>query len=413
MKLTKLTAKAAAKAVADLTLPEGKTDHIEWDEDLRRFGVRLRLLASGKVLKSYVVQYRFHGRQRRLSIADETVMDAAQACEEARNVLANIQLGKDPQLEREQSHLQVSHSMHSVVAEYLELRRGELRESSFAETKRYLTGSYFRTLHAVDIGKITRRDVAGALNIIVKMNGKISAARARAALSSFYSWCMRQGRAEQNPVIGTEKPAGQDRDRVLTNLELVAIWNACRDYDDFGKIVRLLILTGQRRQEVGGLRWSELRDLDGVQPMWVLPRERSKNNTAHTLPLLGMALDIIRSIDRRAGRDLLFGSHSKTGWTAWETYKVELGRRAGVTNWTLHDIRRSVATKMADIGIAPHVVEQILNHRGGRKSGVAGVYNRSSYAREVQGAFELWHARISDLLTGERRIVYLAANAHA
>src|SRR5262249_48831696 len=147
-------------------------------------------------------------------------------------------------------------------------------------------------------------------------HGDIVAAKARQAAMTLFAWSMQQGLIEANPVIGTEKPSeGVARERVLSDDELVRIWRACKD-DDFGRVVRLLLLLGARRQEIGGCAWPEF-DLSSPQPSWTLPAARSKNGKAHKLPLLPMAESIIRSLARMASRDLLFGERADRGFTTW------------------------------------------------------------------------------------------------
>jgi integrase len=189
---------------------------------------------------------------------------------------------------------------------------------------------------------------------------------------------------------------------VLSDGELAAIWRACND-DEYGKIVRLLILLGSRRGEVGGMCWSEI-DLD--RATWTLPAKRSKNGRKHELPLMPTALDIIAGVPRMVSRDSLFGERAGH-FTSWARNKPELDKRSGVTEppWTVHDIRRSVATRMADIGITPHIIEEILNHVSGHKGGVAGIYNRSSYDREVRAALALWSDHVRMLIEGGERKV--------
>src|SRR5262249_60882378 len=131
-----------------------------------------------------------------------------------------------------------------------------------------------------------------------------------------------------------------------------------------GKIIKLLILLGARRQEIGGCAWPEF-DLLSPQPSWTLPAARAKNGRAHTLPLLPMALAIIKSVPRMASRDLLFGSRADYGFSSWPQGKRALDQRCGVEDWTIHDLRRSVATGMADLGVGPHGIEHILNHQSG------------------------------------------------
>src|SRR5262249_48894574 len=143
----------------------------------------------------------------------------------------------------------------------------------------------------------------------------------------FYVWAMQEGLIEANPVIGTRAPQGnKPRDRVLSNVEFVAIWNACKD-DDYGKIIKLLILTGCRRAEIGGICWSEFNNPDNPTA-WTLPAERSKNGRAHTLPLMPAALAIIRGVPHMVSRDQLFGSRSGAGFASWDRDKAALNERS-------------------------------------------------------------------------------------
>ena len=146
--------------------------------------------------------------------------------------------------------------------------------------------------------------------------------------------------------------------------------------------------------------WSEL-----TPDAWTLPAERAKNHRAHTLPLMPMMQTILDTVPRMASREKLFGERSPTGFQSWDLNKQALDARSGVTSWQLRDIRRSITTRMADIGIAPHVIEQILNHVSGHKSGVAGIYNRSSYEREVRAALAMWEDHIRSLVEGGERKV--------
>jgi integrase len=218
---------------------------------------------------------------------------------------------------------------------------------------------------------------------------------------------MRQGLCVANPVINTERPrAAKKRDRVLSNDEIVSIWNACGD-DDYGKCVRLLILTGARRQEIGSMQFKEF---DFKHKTWTLPAERSKNGLAHTLPLLPDMLAIIESVPRTASRDTLFGTRAN-GFVRWSGGKKEIDVGSGVKRWRTHDIRRSVATKLGeDLGVLPHVIEALLNHQSGFRRGDAGVYNQSRYEREVRNALAMWHDRLRTLVDGgERKVVVMIA----
>jgi len=296
-----------------------------------------------------------------------------------------------------------------VIAEYLAVKAKEVRPKTMSEIVRYLTNpGYFGALHRMPLDKVSRKDVAGALLAISRKRGNTTATLARTALSAFFTWSMQMGLAESNPVIGTVRYEVKVRERVLDDGELAAIWKACGDDDDFGKIVKLLILTAARRTEVGGMRWSEL-DLE--HGTWTIRKERSKNDRAHTLPLMSMAMEIIQTLYQRVGRDQVFGLRYPAGFSQWSECKNALDQRLDISEpWTLHDLRRSAATRMADLGIAPHIIEQILNHVSGHKSGVAGIYNRSSYEREVRAALALWEDHIRTLVAGGKcKVVALQA----
>jgi len=247
----------------------------------------------------------------------------------------------------------------------------------------------------------------------------VAATRARAALSSLLAWAIREGLAKDNAVIGTNRPAPpKSRDRVLTIAELGRIWKACRD-DDYGRIIQLLMLTGQRRDEVGAMTWVEV-DLDSGR--WIIPAERTKNNRPHTIALSPLALSILGKTARREGNDRVFGK-GVGGFSGWSKAKVALdGRISGARDrpvqtrpippWTVHDIRRSVATHMAEIGILPHVVEAILNHVSGHKAGIAGIYNRSKYEREAGAALAIWADQMNVFVDGGAPKVIPFASEH-
>ena len=172
----------------------------------------------------------------------------------------------------------------------------------------------------------------------------------------------------------------------MSDAELAAVWNATGD-NDYGNIVKLLMLTAQRRDEIGGLEWSEI---DQQAKVISLPASRTKNSRPHDIPLASAALALVVALPRRTGRALVFGS-GEGGYSGWSRSKEALDESAKLSEaWTLHDLRRTAATRMADLGVQPHVIEAILNHVSGHKSGVAGIYNRSTYAVEKRAALELW-----------------------
>ena len=404
-----------ADAIKDLKLPAEKTDAIFFDDDLKGFGIRLRR-DGGRLRRSWIAQYRANGRTRRSKIGDVEKLTATQARDFATTVLAKVILGRDPQSEKA-AERKAARTLRSIADDYLEIKKfemekGKYRPASYRVTKLYLTGTaYFGPLHSTTITDISLADIATRLNAITRNNGSVTAGRARSALSSLFTWAMQQGLMgdrPHNPVIATKKPEdATPRDRVLDDHELAAIWRACED-DDFGKIVRLLTLTACRRDEIGGLRRSEIKS-DGTL---MLPAERVKNGHKHTLPLMPTALSIIGDVHERSSRDQLFGDRSSRGFTRWSQSKRELDDRLGadVAEWRLHDIRRSVATWMGDLGVEPHIIEAALNHYSGHRGGVAGIYNRAKYERQVRAALALWADHLQTI-TGANIVAFFPKKA--
>ena len=403
--------KLTARTVAELQLPPGRIDVIFFDSEMAGFGYRLRAGAGGQVRRSWVAQYRRGGATRRLLLGSAEVLGAERARAAAKQILAKVALGGDPQGDRRGRRDKDRLTLRGLVAEYLEAKKSQKRPPrarTMVETRRYLGDPrYFGPLLGMPVDTVNRRDVAARLVVISRSSGAIAGARARAALSTFFFWAMQSGFVEANPVIGTAKPAEDEpRERVLSDPEPVAIWRSCRD-DDFGKVLKLLVLTGCRRSEIGAMRWSEL-DLE--QGLFTIPSARSKNGKTHQLPLTPLALDLIKAVPRMVGRDLLFGSRSAAGFSRWPHGKTALERDSGVTGWVIHDIRRTAATRMADLGVQPHIIETILNHVSGHKAGVARIYNRSVYANEVRAALAMWDDHIRALVEGgERRVLPFAA----
>lgn len=244
-------------------------------------------------------------------------------------------------------------------------------------------------LHAVD-----RQQISDRLAEIRRETDPPAANRAHSALSAHFAWLVGTGRAEMNPVIGVPKPAPEmRRARVLIGNEIARVLKACRN-DDFGRIVRLLLLTGQRRDEVAGMAWSEL-DLAGA--VWLLPGGRVKNGLDHDVRLSASALQILATTERIEGRPLVFGQ-GEGGFRGFSRAKASLDKRSGVTGWRLHDLRRRATTVMTDhLNVLPRVAEAVLNHISGHKAGVAGIYARALYATEKREALDLLGAYLAGL----------------
>jgi integrase len=288
--------------------------------------------------------------------------------------------------------------MKAVAERYLARQESRLRPSSFKSAKLYLL-KHLKSLHGLRLDKITRADVASRLSSIAEKSGAVTADRVRSNLSSLYAWAIGEGLCETNPTIGVTKHAAdiKARDRVLSDKEIVAIWNALpKRGQHYGSVIKLLMLTGCRADEIGWLRWSEV---DMERKMISLPEDRVKNGNPVDIPLSDLAVEILANTPRRDDRDLVFGVR-EGGFQGWSKSKDELDARlpASMEPWRVHDIRRSVATGMAELGVLPHVIEAVLNHLSGHKKGVAGIYNRATYGKEKAAALDLWANHISVLL---------------
>ncbi|MFY9839496.1 MAG: tyrosine-type recombinase/integrase [Xanthobacteraceae bacterium] len=346
-----------------------------WDDRVIGLGARKQTRAI-----FYYLRYRHHGRQIVKSIGRHgSPWTPELARKKALELLGTLAGGDDPFAQP-----LASEGFGAEVDRYLERKRAVLKPRSYVEEERYLRKSA-APLHRLKLAEVDRRNIALVLAEIERNSGAASRNRARASLSSFFSWCVTEGLTDNNPVTGTAKAdEGHSRERVLTTIELRKLWHGLGD-DRFSDIVRLLLLTAARRNEIGHLRWSEV---DLVRKLIALPPERTKNGRRFELPLSRRALAIIERIPRRNSSDFLFSD--KLGFKDWGGAKTALNLRIGIAEWRLHDLRRSAATYMAELGIQPHIIEAVLNHQSGHKGGVAGIYNRAKYLPEMWEALQRW-----------------------
>jgi integrase len=225
--------------------------------------------------------------------------------------------------------------------------------------------------------------------------------RARAmlsCLSTMFDWLTKKRRVATNPCSSVPRPeTPKARDRVLSNSEIVKFWKAADATGElFGALLKLLLLTGCRLNEVAGMQREELSE-DGAQ--WTIPGVRTKNHRPHLVPLPPLARDLIAGVPRIEGSKYVFTTTGRSAVSGWSKIKDRLDEAMGnPPRWILHDLRRTAATGMAELGIAPHIVEAVLNHVSGAKAGVAGTYNRAAYAPEKRVALERWAAHILSLV---------------
>src|SRR6516165_11431086 len=329
----------------------------------------------------FYVRYRHQGRQMMHSIGRlgaPWTPDSAR--NEARRLLGIVATGINPC-----AQTFAGEGFATAIDRYLERKRSSLKPRSFYDIQRYLRDRA-APLHSLRLEEIDRRKIAALLGQIETNSGPVSRNNARSALSSFFSWCVSEGLLDLNPVSGTAKAVQNgSRERVLTTDELKQLWQTLPQINEgFADIIRLLLLTGLRRNEVGLLVWSEV---DFKRGMIVLGPERTKNRKTFELPLSTQALAILKRQVRRNSTQFVF---SDKGFQDWDRAKHRLDKKLQIAEWHIHDLRRSCATHLGELGVLPHVVEQALNHVSGAKAGVAGIYNRSKMIDAVRDGLQRW-----------------------
>jgi integrase len=399
-------AKLTDQFIRSLQVPEGAKDIQVFDEAQPGFGVRKQ--SSGHT--SFFVKYSIGTQQRRKTLGPFVPGALAGIRKEAAVVLAQAKLGKDVvgEAKKAQQEAKLAKTLGELVPIYLEVREkgddywAKLRPRSLEEVTRYLTRSW-QPLHSEPVNAITRQMVKDRRHEIVSESGPIAANRAHAALSGFFAWAIdMENVAGANPTSDIKALKQNKRTRVLSETELVEIWLACDD-DDYGQIVKLLMLTGQRRKEIGHVEWSEFHT---VKRQIELGEDRVKNKQPHIVPLSEPAFSLLQGCvrDNYPGRRYVFGPD---GFVRWSWGKDRLDRRIAerrgtpLPHWTIHDVRRTVVTNLTELGFAqPHVAEAIVNHISGSKAGVAGVYNRATYLPEKREALEKWGRYLTGLVGG-------------
>lgn len=406
-------------AVKRLKAPDD-TDRAEfWDTTTQ--GLGLRVSASGA--RSWVMILRTlkagDWKQQRVTLGKYPAIPLAEARQLATEARTLAEQGGDPASvveDKKSAMVAASRDTFAVVRdEFLTKYRGRQQRRpaprTLAEIKRVLDSDLFANWRDRPLAKITRRDVLDVLDTLVERGSEVMANRTFAYLGMLCAWAMDRGIIQEDPTEKVKKPgAERSRERVLSPVELRAIWQAtaptqANHGDLFEGIIKVLMLTGQRRDEVAGMRWSEI---EGTS--WTLPGTRTKNRRQHIVHLAAPVLAILaeRKAEQEAlalkgadGKptDFVFTSFGPRPFSGWSKCKARLDARANIAPWTLHDLRRTLATRMAeDLRIAPHVIEATINHVSGSRAGVAGTYNRALYLDERKAAMEAWAAYILRLV---------------
>jgi integrase len=390
--------KFTEKAVAALDLPAGVNERLFTDSELTGLSLRLRRGASG-ITRSWVYRYSVAGTHRKVTF-DFVGHNLAAARKRAGDLQARVRLGQDPAQDRAQTQADVRQTIEATLHDFLPEKRLTLRPSSYRQIERHLL-RYLKPLHRTPLRLVTPGDVAKRHLEIATASGRPTATNALRSWSNFFGWCLRKGFIEKNPAIGVERFKHRERERVLNASEIKMIWDATSDATDYSAVVRLLLLTGCRANEIGGLKWSEVYS-DRI----VLPAERVKNKLQHVIPITTTVRTILlEGRERRPGKEHVFGRQGDRPLTGWGRCKASLDARlraadVAIEKWVVHDLRRTAATGMGELGIAPHVIEAVLNHVSGFRSGVAGTYNRAQLEGPMRHALNVWDAHVRDIVEG-------------
>jgi integrase len=353
------------------------------DDALPGFGVRISQGGS----RTFVL---VHGpTRRRETIGRFPPLTLQEARAEARRRLAQYTLGK---------LALIPITVEDAVAQFIAAAEKRNKPRTVRDYRRLLKRHF--NLGTTRLGDVTATEIQRRLDRLSATPNEQNHAFTIAQI--FFRYSVAQGWLDRNPYEGMSLPnRTTPRDRVLADAEIAAVWRAADGYGyPFGTIVQLCILTGQRRSEIGRLRWDYL---DPEPGSITLPAAETKNNRQHTFPLGPTAASIVRSIDRGspylfpARRDFRMDMPS-TVYNSWAKDKRAFDRMCPIAHWTLHDLRRTFSTNLAGLNTPPHVLERILNHSSGTISGVAAIYNRFRYMEEMRAAIEAWEGKLARLI---------------
>lgn len=387
-------------------------------------GLYVTVLPSGA--RSFVWRYRFHNKSKKLTFGPVSLAEARKRARASRNLRDD---GVDPAQQKQSERrartaaarqaIQEAKTPHddieSLVGTFVE-RHHKATNRSWREAERVLKREIIGPWRGRRLSEISRADIHSLLDAIVDRPAPIVANRVLAHLRKLCRWALARGVIAHNPCDGLTRPTRETpRDRVLDDRELVLVWKAADVIGwPFGALVKLLILTGQRRSEIAEGRWSEIDLTAGV---WSLPADRVKNKRPHTVPLSAQAVDIIESLPRLGefllttnGRSAISGfSRAKRALDAAIT---KLNGGEPLSAFAIHDLRRSVASGLQRQGVALSVIEKILNHTSGSFAGIVGVYQRNAFEPEKRAALDAWGRHIARLVEGQEAAKVTTAREH-
>jgi len=402
--------------------PAGRVEY--WDTQLPGFGLRV----SDKGGRTWQCMYRVDGKLVRETLGTLALIPKIDvARERARQSMQKAAQGINPVKERkgtaeeerrqsEAAQVRERDTLGAILDRYVSERgRKRWRPEYLREVDRSFSVD-LGPLRTRPIADITRRNLRELLDSIVVRGRAPHAHHVLAYVRPAFAWAVEREIISANPAEGIPDPderkrEARTRDRHLDDDEIRLFWHGCDEISgQFGPLFKLLLITAQRRDELAAARRSEF-DLENA--LWTLPGERTKNSNAHLVHLSPLALEILGTLPRIASKEgYLFTTTGETPVSGFgrarerlaaamleERHKVDPDASA-MEPFTLHDLRRTAATGMAEIGIAQHVLEKVLNHTGGKISGVAATYNRFEYLTERRAALDAWSRHVESLVRG-------------
>jgi integrase len=336
-----------------------------------------------------------------MNLGAASAVTVAEARKRAGMLHADVKLGRDPAGEKAVTAARAGETVANALPRFLTRQRVRLRPRAYLEVERHLT-VHAKKLHPQSLLGITRKDIAATLSALETTLSGATVNRVRSSLSSFFSWCLREGLLEVNPASFTDRRLEVSRARTLSDDELRVVWRALGD-NAYGAIVRLLLLTGARREEIGALAWSEI---DLAQALIVLPPARTKAKRVHEIPMTPLVMTTLQNRPRLTLADGSVCDHvfgrGVRGFNDWQGSKADLDKRIGdviKAPWTLHDFRRVLSTTMHErLGVDPHIIEAVLGHVGHQR-GVPGTYNKAVYREQKRNALCAWEKYIEALVS--------------
>jgi integrase len=383
---TKLTPAFVMKAKAQ----PGAERTLYWDMSLPGFG--LQVTAAGH--RSWVVQYRSAGRSRRMAI--DGVLNLAAARKRARSLLGEVAHNRDPLAEKRKAAALERDTFRSVAEDYFARESGKLRSADHQRAA--LERLVYQRLGRLPIASILRSDVVRLLDHIEDERGPVMADRTLAIIRKIMNWHASRSDDFRSPLVRTKaRSENGSRDRILKDDELRAVWRTAEAYPGpFGALVLFLLLTGARRSEASAMRWSEISGAE-----WTLPAERNKTKVDLIRPLSPAALAVIEKLPRIGKGELVFTTDGQHPIGGFSRFKRHFDKAAGVTGWTLHDLRRTARSLMSRAKVDKDHAERCLGHVIG---GVRGVYDRHEFQDEKRQVYEALAGLIERILNPQDNV---------